>query len=266
MMTGKEASRIKRWFTGFVRKYESGDADLRRNMILKEEHTLRVCREAAMISRQLGLSDSDSRLAYVIALTHDVGRFEQYSRYRTFADPKSENHARLSLRILRRHRVFDDLDEETRTIIRRAILYHNRPHVPERNSARVLFFSRLLRDADKLDIWKVVLDYYTAPESRKNHAVSIGIPDLPGVTPGVLADLRAHRIVNSKNIRTLTDFKLLQMGWVFDLNYQPTFKAVHRRRYVEKLREVLPAGEEIEEVYRVVSSYLRSGCQHKMPE
>jgi hypothetical protein len=257
-VTAKELERIRRWWNGYVRRFDEGDADIRRNMRLKESHTLRVRREGLVVGKALGLSEADLRIVDALVLLHDVGRFVQYARYRTFADYKSENHALLSLKIMRQERVLWHLDSRTRSIVQRAIRYHNQAAIPPVKDRRLVFFAQLLRDADKLDIWRLVIDYYYAPPTRKNHAISIGIPDTAGVTPGVLDDVRAQKIVASKNIHNLNDFKLLQMGWVFDINFIPTLLAVRRRSYLEKIRNVLPRGEEFEEMYCIVKQYVDS--------
>jgi len=255
-MSERDARAIRTWFAAYVREYTSGDADVRRNLLLKESHTRRVCREALAIGKALGLSAPDLRIVEVIVLLHDVGRFEQYTRYRTFADSRSENHAKLTLKILRRRRVLERFHPRTREIIRRAILYHNLPAVPPVRESRIRFFARILRDADKLDIWKLVINYYYAPEGRKNHAISIGLPDTPDINPLVYEDLLTGRIVNSKHMRNLNDFKLLQLGWVLDVNFVPTLKAVRRRRYLEKIRGVLPASAQVDEVCNIVRQYM----------
>jgi hypothetical protein len=113
-----------------------------------------------------------------------------------------------------------------------------------------------LRDADKLDIWRLVIDYYYAKEGEKNHAISVGFKDSPGVSSEVSDDVCNRRIVHSKHLRNLNDFKLLQMGWVFDLNFVPTFQTVARRRYIDRLRAVLPSTPEFDRAYSVVRSYL----------
>jgi putative nucleotidyltransferase with HDIG domain len=247
---------MRTWWLKFVASYQSGDADVRRNLLLKKQHTLRVLREALTIARQLNTAPADMRLLEVIVLLHDVGRFEQYARYRTFSDPKSTNHALLSLRIIRRSGVLDRLTTEQRTVIRRSILYHNWPRIPTGQSPRVRFFAQLLRDADKLDIWRLVIDYYTAEPGKKNHAISIGLADTPGSSREVIEDIRANRVVNSRNLRNLNDFKLLQMGWVFDVNFLPTLRTIVRRRYIEKLRNVLPDAPEVEEAYQTIQKYV----------
>jgi hypothetical protein len=255
-VTEKQLEKIRGWWNHYVRRFDAGDADLRRNMRLKESHTHRVCREALSIGKALALSESDQRIAEALVLLHDVGRFVQYARYRTFADAKSENHALLSLKIIRQEKVLHHLVERERSILRRAIRYHNRPEVPPVKDRRIQFFARLLRDADKLDIWHLVIDYYCAPPHQKNHAISIGIPDTAGVTHGVMEDLRAHRIVGSRNVHNLNDFKLLQLGWVFDVNFAPALQAIRRRSYLEKIRDVLPVNAVTEEAYAIVKQYL----------
>ena len=60
--------------------------------MLKEKHSLRVCNEILNIGKNHNLTDNNLRLAEAMALFHDIGRFEQYTRYQTFVDKKSENH------------------------------------------------------------------------------------------------------------------------------------------------------------------------------
>ena len=255
-MTELQIGRIRKWWELYVRRFDAGDADLRRNMRLKESHTHRVCREALSIVTSLGLPPEDLRIAEAVVLLHDVGRFVQYARYRTFADGKSENHALLGLKILRKERVLRHLPVHLQSIIRRAIRYHNRAEVPPVKDRRILFFARVLRDADKLDIWRTVVAYYNTPPGRRNHAITIGLPDVEGVTAGVMGDLRAGRIVARQNVKNLNDFKLLQLGWVFDTNFLPTLQAVRRRGYLEKIRDALPENANRDEAYAIVREYV----------
>jgi hypothetical protein len=49
------------------------------------------------------------RTGPAVALLHDVGRFPQYRRWRTFRDSESDNHARLSLEVIRHEAVLEHL-------------------------------------------------------------------------------------------------------------------------------------------------------------
>ena len=57
-----------------------------------------------------------------------------------------------------------------------------------------------------------------------------------------------------ENVRTLTDFKLLQIGWVFDINFQPTLECVKDRHYLQMIRRVLPASEKIDTIFKIIYS------------
>ena len=121
-------------------------------------------------------------------------------------------------------------------------------------SETCLFYSKLIRDADKLDIWKVVIDNYNRHEENKNSALELELPDTPGFLEEVYNELINKNIVNMKTIRNLNDYKLLQAGWVFDINFQPTLDCIKKRRYIELIRAVLPESRRIDEIFEVINS------------
>jgi len=259
-MTREKLSELKRWFRSFVRRYRTDDVDLRRNVDLKVKHTMNVCREIRSLSNSLSLPEVDLLLAESIALLHDVGRFEQYARHRTFADSRSEDHARLGLTILSRERILEILPPGEDDILVRAISCHNWPTVPREQSERYTLFSNLLRDADKLDIWRVVIEYYHQRPEDRNEAVAIGYEDFPGVSAPIALSLRKGEAVSRADVKNINDFKLLQIGWVYDLNFTPTCVAVRDRRYVESIAETLPRTPEFEGLVQIALTHLAERC------
>jgi len=247
---------LKNWFTNYVQSFKSSDPDLRQNIALKEEHTRRVCSEILDIGKELGLNDEELRLAEVIALFHDIGRFGQYARYRTFVDVNSVNHAEHGVKMLRKNGVLNDLDESIRDMILQIISYHNRAALPQEETEKCLFFTKLLRDADKLDIWRVVTDYYRRKNGKRNGAIELDLPDTPEISDDVYDDLMKGRIVDVTHLKNLNDFKLLQIGWIYDVNFAPTFQSIRGRGYLEMIREALPKSEKVEKIYSVAQSYL----------
>jgi putative nucleotidyltransferase with HDIG domain len=247
---------LENWFTGYVRKFKSGNPDWRPNVILKEEHTRRVCKEILCLGRKIGLSDEDLRLAKVIALLHDIGRFEQFARYQTFVDLNSVNHAVLGVKILKETGVLNRLDKSLRDLILRVILYHNRFALPKKETKKCLLFAKLLRDADKLDIWRVLTDYYRQKDGKRNTAIELDLPDTPGISSNVYRDLMDGRIVKITHLKNLNDFKLLQIGWIYDINFVQTLQCVQERGYLEIIRDVLPKSEKIAEIFDVLQTHV----------
>lgn len=248
----KSVTDLKNWFTSYVQTFKYNDIELQRNINLKEDHTRRVCKEILNLGEQLGLNDDALRLAEIIALLHDIGRFEQYARYKTFMDGKSEDHAELGIQILEKYGILEQFDAATRDLILRSIKYHNRASLPREETETCLFFTKLLRDADKLDIWKVVIDYYHRKDAKRNGAIELDLPDTPGFSEEVYRDLVNKRIVDIKHVKNLNDFKLLQIGWIFDINFKPTLYHIKNRRYLEMIRDVLPKSKEIKEIFDII--------------
>lgn len=247
---------IKNWFFTYVDNFKSGDDALTENTLLKENHTIRVCNEILTLGNALELRTDELYLAEITALLHDIGRFEQYARYKTFVDAKSLNHAALGTEIVERNKVLSAIDASTQRLILRIIRYHNLAYLPEDETAECLFFARLLRDADKLDIWRVVTRYYQRGNRLRNEALELDLPDTEEISESVYTDLMNDRIVNIRHINSLNDFKLLQAGWVFDLNFKQTFYAVKTRRYLDKIREALPNTEKINAVFDNIRRYM----------
>jgi len=244
------------WFDGYVRSFRSEDQDFQQNIDMKEKHTLRVCDEILSLGKELELNNGDLFLVEILALFHDVGRFEQYNRYRTFVDRDSEDHAALGVKILQEKKVLAGLDEPPRNLILRSISYHNRAALPREETEECLFFTKLLRDADKLDIWKVVTDYYHRKDRRRNVAIELGLPDTPGISQKVYESLMRKEIVDAGHLNNLNDFKLLQIGWLYSINFTPTFHCIKERKYLNIIRKYLPQTKTIDNIFSIVQLYL----------
>jgi putative nucleotidyltransferase with HDIG domain len=251
-------SGFRNWFISYVKFFQSSDPIMNHSFAVKKEHSLRVCKEILNLGGLLGLHLEELCIAETAALFHDIGRFEQYRRFRTFADGRSENHAELGIKILRGDYVLDALERVPRDLIIKPILYHNRLSIPENETKPCLLFSRLLRDADKLDILNIVTEYYQRSGSERSAAIELELPDTPHVSESVLKNLRAGRLVSSEDLKSLNDFKLLQLGWVYDINFKPTFQIISDRGYLKAIRDVLPPSKDIDDVFSMITEYLET--------
>ena len=252
----KNVKNINDWFTTYVHTFKFDNYDLQQNIDLKEEHTKRVCKEIINIGEKLDLNKKELALAEIIALLHDIGRFEQFSRYKTFMDHTTEDHAKLGIKILQSHGVLNKLEDKTRELIICAIRFHNRASLPKNETGLRLFFIKLLRDADKLDIWKVVTDYYHKTNGKRNDTLTLDLPDTPGFSEEVYQNIMNKSVVNIKDVKNLNDLKLLQTGWIFDINFTPAFITIQDRHYLKKMQDVLPDSTRINEMFEFLHTYL----------
>lgn len=248
---------LKNRFEQYVQKFGSPDPDIQGALDFKRVHTRRVCETILDIAGHEGLEGEDLHMAEASALLHDIGRFEQFRRYRTFSDAQSENHALLGVKVIRENGILEGIDSEMARIIIRAVECHNRAALPRRENGRALLFMKLLRDADKVDIWRVVTDYYRDAHHGKNPTIELNLPDTPHISREVSGSLMRGEIVQMKDLRTLNDFKLLQMAWIYDVNFRRTFQIVREKRYLQLIRKALPPDSLcIKAVYEKALTYL----------
>ena len=248
---------FKNWFSEYVDTFASEDPEIQTNIDLKRDHTLRVCRASREIGLDLNLSQNDLRLAEIAALFHDIGRFEQFTRHRTFSDKRSFNHAAFGVGVLIKNDVLSRLGIFEQELIIKSISSHNMLELPDEDDDTVRLHQRLLRDSDKLDIWWVVTDYYRERATGKiNPGLELNQPDTPGISEAVFERIMNGETVLFADLQNLNDFKLLQVGWVFDVNFAPTLRRLKERGYLDMIRSHLPDDENVNELFDCVNNYI----------
>jgi hypothetical protein len=192
-----------------------------------------------------------------VGLLHDIGRFEQFNAYRTYNDARSTNHGRLGLKALREHLILAELEQAEMSIIETAVEYHCVHEVPPALSGNRLKFTKLARDADKIDIFEVMVASYKEfkahPEKFK---LEIEYPLSGGCSPEVLEAVAKGNKVEYKLLKTMNDVRLMQVGWVYDINFAASLVRIKKRGYLESLAEMLPEGPEIKAVVASVLAYV----------
>jgi hypothetical protein len=258
-MNNEQLTKFKAWFDKFVAGFYCDDEYINANIKLKEEHSARVCDEMRYLARELNVTGNLLLLAETIALFHDIGRFPQFSRYRTYVDPKSTNHCLLGLEVLQKENILAGLPDDEKQLIETAIRYHGEKELPANLTGDALLLSKMIRDADKLDIFNVVINIYT--QHKTNPAgckLEIEVPDEPRFTPEVLDAILTGNRVDYKKLQTLNDMKLCVLGWVYDINFTPTFNRLKHRRPLETILELLPDTPDVRKARDKIFAYVES--------
>lgn len=244
------------WFDGYVEPFLETDAEGSRNIQLKIEHTRKVCEAMAELSAGERLTENEARIAAAVALLHDVGRFPQYRRWRTFRDSDSDNHARLAVEVIREQRLLSGLDPAEQLLIEEAVRFHNLLEPPATATSPTRRFINLIRDADKLDIWRVFVELLAQPPEERASAATLGLPDIAGtISDACIAALDAGSVVRLDTASCFNDFKLLQISWVYDLTCNTARRMLRERGYIETLAASLPQRHDITEaVSKALSS------------
>lgn len=253
----------KRWFDAFVDGFRHGGPDDLRNVQLKYEHSLQVLDIAERIAASVAPDGRLRRLSVVAALYHDCGRFPQYVTYRTFSDSESINHGELGARVLRGHpEALEGLDAEERRLVLGTVFLHNRKALPAMLPAPLRHMLRVVRDSDKLDIMRVMLEHFD-PDKPKNPVATLRLIDDPErYTPDILDAATRRMTPDYRQMRWLNDFKLLLLAWIFDLGFAASREVFRKRGYLEQITAVLPQRPEFEALLRQARACLNNGDSH----
>lgn len=250
------------WFDEYTQSFLTTDEKINQNIELKIYHTRKVCAVIRELAIHLNLAPEAVNMAEATALFHDIGRFEQYKQFQTYSDARSFNHGEFGASILVEKGILNQLDAVERDILHKSVMHHNRKILPLDNNKQVNFYCKLIRDADKLDIFRVVTDYYEqCKNNKRNETIELDLPDLPEITQSVIDDLRNHQSVDMRYLKTLNDFKMVQIGWVYDMNYGHTLSMMIKNNYLSRIRIELPDCQVVDEIVDDAKLYLEQN-QH----
>ncbi len=258
-MEQEQLNKLRVWFDDYVAGFYGNDKLVNANLKLKEKHSRQVCKEMSYLADELGLTENQRRIADAIAILHDVGRFEQFVKHRTYSDFKSVNHCLLGLEVLRREKILEQVDKREKELIEKAIEYHGLIELPADLEGESLLFSKLIRDADKLDIFYVIMEYSRQyRDNPEKFTLELEFPDEPVYSTKVVDGLLCGQRIDYSKLRTLNDMMLCQLGWVYDVNFTATLKRIKQRRFLEKIFDFLPETEDINKVREKIFKYVDS--------
>jgi hypothetical protein len=231
---------FENWLLTYIEQIECTDDKCRRAFESKRLHSFKVAKEIETIGRRMRLDRRTLFVAEIIGLLHDVGRFEQFKTFGTFNDYLSLDHGDLGARIIAADGALTGLgDAEKKTVIK-AIRWHNKITLPDDADEEALFYARLIRDADKLDIYRLVVQ--NLPDPGSNPALQSG-GDIP---EALYEDLMAGRRVCYKDIRSDIEMRMMQLNWITDINFTPTLELIEQRDYLQRIAASLPHSGKID--------------------
>ena len=112
----------------------------------KYYHSLRVKDNMELLAKLQNLPYKDIELAGCIGLLHDIGKLDN--------PKKDEDHGDYGVSIIKEKELLlkHNIDESDYEVVYKSIKNHNKISINKNLSNRELLFTKMLRDADKLDI------------------------------------------------------------------------------------------------------------------
>ena len=217
-------------------KFISDNYDLRDDRIAgKLDHTYNVVKMAEFIADDLKLSAEDRELAKLIALLHDIGRFDQAKEFGSFReDIKNIDHAALGVKMLFENGMIGEFigDRRFDNIIRQAVGNHSRYKLDENGlTDRELLHCRIIRDADKTDSFRVkaIADINSMANVTQAEMENSFISD------HIFKDFMSAKTILSTDRKTAADIWVSYIAFIFDFNFISGLKYIKEKDYINTL-------------------------------
>lgn len=237
-------TRLEKAFDNYISNYDMNVKQIR----FKYHHSYRVKELMKKLALDLNLSKKEIELAEVIGLLHDIGRFEQIKKYGDCSDVKTGiDHADESCIYLFDEGHIKDFydDEKYYEIIKDAIKNHNKYIIDKKLSGKSLLFTKMIRDTDKIDIYRVISEEYTYTYDTKE------------ISKEVLDTFNKKKTIDTHLRKSKTDTIYTYFAFIYEINFKESYKILKNGKYLEKLIPIItPTEDSVEEFEKLKEKVL----------
>ena len=230
-------------FKEYVKIFDMNEKAIER----KYYHSLRVMEFAQDIANYNNFEMSDVELSTIAGLLHDYARFPQWAKYKTYSDINSEDHADWAIKLL-----FDEgnIKKYTSEIkyydeIYDAIKYHNKHIIPNNLSEHNTKISKVVRDADKLDIFFIF-----------SNTKELFLEDDEDISLDVINDFYNNINIDRNKVKNNSDNIVLNLSMVYDLNYIYSFKYIKDNKLIEKIFNNIENKDKYKEFFEYIINFI----------
>lgn len=219
-------------FKKYLEQYDQNDEMVKAKIV----HTYDVVNCSEILAKNLKLSQEDAELSKLIALLHDIGRFEQASSNAVLYD-KAElvmNHALYGVKVLFEDgliRNFIQTDAYD-NVIYKAIENHNKLKIEDGLNEKELLHAKLIRDNDKTG--NIVRNRV------RDFKVFLGTNDLDILENEIISyqvfeDFMNKKTIDIKHRKTALDRWIGCIAFVFDYNFKESLQYLYDNNYINEL-------------------------------
>lgn len=233
---------LKSIFKEYVETFDMNE----RAIIRKFYHSYRVMDISTLIAKNNNFSDNEIEVATVIGLLHDYARFPQWTKYKTYSDIKSIDHADLAVELLFDEEIkkYIGNDEYYETIYN-AIKYHNKLTISNDLSEYDKLFCKVIRDADKLDIFYLFSINKDLIE-EDNEIISKDIEQ----------DFFSEKQIDRRKVNNDSENIILDLSMVFDLNFEYSYKYLRDTKLIDKIYEGIENKEKFKKYFEYINKFI----------
>ena len=217
-------------------KYIRDNFDINNEIVLRKvKHSYDTVNMAEYIADDLDLSTEDRELAKVIALLHDIGRFNQSRSFNNLVDAdKNIDHAVLGIKILFDNNLIREFVNDSRfdNIIKKAIINHNKYELDDSDlNSRELLHCKLIRDADKAYNFK----FKVFSNVKSMAGITDDEIENSSISDKVYNDFMLRKTILNSDRKTAIDIWVSYIAYVFDFNFSSSLRYIRDNNYINIL-------------------------------
>ena len=212
-----------------------------------------------MIAKKLGLTEEDINLAGLIAILHDIGRFDELKNLNKF-DSVGNDHAMFASKLLFDEGLINNFidDDKYNNIIKKSIENHNKKSIEEGLSKKELLHAKIIRDADKLDNYRV----------KKEEKIENQFPGIINSSVDIENSLISDNVYNSimneecvdiKDRKYPLDYWICILGFTFNIYFKESLSIIKNNDYINTLVDKFNytiSKDKMNEIRNVINSYI----------
>ena len=105
-------------------------------------------------------------------------------------------------------------------------------------------------------------EHFQMEKSLRNPVITLGLGTDSPVRKEVYRMLLDGRIMNYAKLQNTNELKVLEMSWVFDIHFRPTFEILKERDNIGILAATLPNTPLLREALELVNSYIEKRLKY----
>ena len=213
----------------------------------KFHHSYRVMEYALDIGKSLNMNEEELNLLSLCSLLHDIARFKQFTEYNTFKDFESFDHGDIGSQILKEDNFIDKFtkNKEEQEVILFTVKNHNKKEI-EPGTEKQILFSKIVRDADKLDIMM--------------EQGNIIREDNLEINPILLEEIKKGKLCSNVYTVNKADSIIRMLSFIYDINFDKSFEIILKNNIVENkinLLEIYTKNNNLEEIKENLLKYIK---------
>ena len=223
----------------------------------KVEHSYRVAKISRKITKDMNLNEEKQQLAELIGLLHDIGRFKQYETFKNYNVISQFDHGNYGAELLS-HEIRKYIEtSKYDNIIIKAVKNHNKYKIEENLTDEELFFSKLIRDADKIDIlYECISIFWKGKEESINQSI------LSNEMYEQFKKQKLIKIEKDRNYNTIDDM-LITLAYTFDINFKESYKYIKEQDYINRIMQRfnfknIETKEKVKELINLLNKYIEN--------